>query len=120
MNRIGLICRYLKENPHSSQRDLAQKMELSLGTVNTLIKECMNLHYIAPGKSIAGTYELTCEGETFLNQFKVDGALILAAGFGSRFVPLMTSPSIGRSSSAALSRSHLKPRRDSLKSSVSA
>ena len=88
MNRIGLICRYLKENPHSSQRDLAQKMELSLGTVNTLIKECMNLHYIAPGKSIAGTYELTCEGETFLNQFKVDGALILAAGFGSRFVPL--------------------------------
>ena len=35
MNRTGLICRYLKENPHCTQRELAQKMDLSLGTVNT-------------------------------------------------------------------------------------
>ncbi|MDO4268106.1 MAG: phosphotransferase [Eubacteriales bacterium] len=88
MDRIGLICRYLKENPHSTQRDLAQKMELSLGTVNTLIKECMQRRLIAQGKSIAGTYELTGAGDVFLEQFKVDGALIIAAGFGSRFVPL--------------------------------
>lgn len=88
MDRKGLICRYIKENPHISQRELAQKMDLSLGTVNTLIKECMHDLLIAQEKSIAGTYELTGRGEEYLERFRVDGALIIAAGFGSRFVPL--------------------------------
>ncbi len=88
MDRIGLICRYIKEEPRSTQRELAQKMDVSLGTVNTLIKEAMAQRLIAQGRSVAGTYELTERGETFLEQFKVDGALIIAAGFGSRFVPL--------------------------------
>lgn len=88
MDRIGLICRYIKENPHSTQRELAQKMGLSLGTVNTLVRECSRLRLIAQEKSIAGTYEITGAGDAFLEQFRVDGALIIAAGFGSRFVPL--------------------------------
>ena len=41
MDRIGLICRYIKEDPRSTQRDLAQKTGFSVGTVNTLIKEAM-------------------------------------------------------------------------------
>ncbi len=88
MDRMGLICRYIKEDSHSTQRDLAQKTGFSLGTVNTLIKEAMQKRLIAQGKSIAGTYELTDFGESFLEDFQVDGALIIAAGFGSRFVPL--------------------------------
>lgn len=88
MNRTGLICRYLKENPHCTQKELAQKMDLSLGTVNTLIKECIQNKLLAPGKSMAGTCELTDKGLEFLQNFQVDGALIIAAGFGSRFVPL--------------------------------
>lgn len=88
MDRIGLVCRHIRENPHCTQRELAQALGLSLGTVNTLIKECSLQRLIAPGKSIAGTYELTGAGDEFLEQFRVDGALIIAAGFGSRFVPL--------------------------------
>ena len=88
MNRTGLICRYLKENPHCTQRELAQKMDLSLSTVNTLLKECIQNKLLAPGKSVAGTCELTDKGLEFLQNFQVDGALIIAAGFGSRFVPL--------------------------------
>lgn len=88
MDRMGLICRYMKENPHCTQRELAQALDLSLGTINTLIKECSVRKLIAQEKSIAGTYELTGAGDEFLEQFKVDGALIIAAGFGSRFVPL--------------------------------
>ena len=88
MDRIGLICRYIKEDPRSTQRDLAQKTGFSVGTVNTLIKEAMQQRLIAQGKSVAGTYELTDAGDAFLEQFRVDGALIIAAGFGSRFVPL--------------------------------
>lgn len=88
MNRTALVCRCIKENPYSTQREIAQKLKLSLGTINTLIKECMQQRLIAPGKSQAGTYELTDVGDQYLEQFRVDGALIIAAGFGSRFVPL--------------------------------
>lgn len=88
MDRMGLICRHIKENPHCTQRELAQALDLSLGTINTLIKECSLRKLIAQEKSIAGTYELTGSGDEFLEQFRVDGALIIAAGFGSRFVPL--------------------------------
>lgn len=88
MDRIGLVCRHIKENPHCTQRELAQALELSLGTINTLVKECSLRKLIAQEKSIAGTYELTGAGDEFLEQFKVEGALIIAAGFGSRFVPL--------------------------------
>lgn len=88
MDRMGLLCRHIKENPHCTQRELAQALDLSLGTINTLIKECSLRKLIAQEKSIAGTYELTGAGDEFLEQFRVDGALIIAAGFGSRFVPL--------------------------------
>ena len=47
MDRIGLICRYIKEDPRSTQRDLAQKTGFSVGTVNTLIKEAMKQRLIA-------------------------------------------------------------------------
>lgn len=88
MDRIGLVCRYIKEHPHCSQRELAKQLDLSVGTINTIIKKCSQQHLIAQGKSIAGTYELTGAGEEYLEQYRVDGALIIAAGFGSRFVPL--------------------------------
>ncbi len=88
MDRIGLVCRYIKEHPHCTQRELSQQLEWSLGTVNTLLKECCQKRYLAQEKSSAGTYELTGAGDAFLEQFQVDGALIIAAGFGSRFVPL--------------------------------
>jgi len=88
MDRIGLVCRYIREHPCCTQRELAQQLDLSLGTINTLLKECCQRKLLAQGKSIANTYELTESGEHYLEQFQVDGALIIAAGFGSRFVPL--------------------------------
>jgi len=88
MDRIGLICRYLKEHPFCTQRDLAQHLGLSLGTINSLIKKCNNDHLIAQTKGSTVTYELTGAGNEYLNQYQVDGAVIIAAGFGSRFVPL--------------------------------
>lgn len=40
MDRLGLICRNILEEPYITQRELAKRMELSLGTINGLIKEC--------------------------------------------------------------------------------
>ncbi len=88
MDRIGLVCRYIREHPYCTQRELSKKLGFSLGTVNTLLKECCQKRLLAQGKSIAGTYELTSSGDSYLEPFQVDGALMIAAGFGSRFVPL--------------------------------
>lgn len=86
MDRHGLICRSIWEHPGITQRELGQLLSLSLGTVNHLIKECLTLGYVETegGKSCS----LTEKGRAFLEQFRVDGAVVLAAGFGSRFVPL--------------------------------
>lgn len=86
MNRQALLCRTILEQPDITQRDLAEKLNVSLGTANSLIKECTACGYIAQDKS--SRHHLTEKGFAFLAPFKVDGALFIAAGFGSRFVPL--------------------------------
>ena len=97
MDRYGLICRAVLEQPDITQREMAQKLKVSLGTANGLIKECIGMGYIAErGDGAAGSgWELTGEGKRLLKGYKVDGALIIAAGFGSRFVPLTLRPPRG-------------------------
>ena len=87
MNRNVIICRSILENPAITQRELAQALDVSLGTANNLVKECISEHLIALAGA-GGAYELLPAGLELLKQYKVDGALIIAAGFGSRFVPL--------------------------------
>ena len=88
MDRLGLICRSVWETPEITQRDLAAQLNLSLGTVNNLVKDCIASGYISPSPGSAHSYTLLPKGQELLNQYKVDGAVIIAAGFGSRFVPL--------------------------------
>ncbi len=90
MDRIGLICRYIQEHPVCTQREMASDLMLSVGTVNTLLRSCIERKLAAPANraSGAGCYALTPDGRDYLEQYRVDGALIIAAGFGSRFVPL--------------------------------
>jgi len=61
-------------------------MDVSLGSINRLIKECTEQGLITVLAD--GHYQLTPQGKDHLEQYRVDGAVILAAGFGSRFVPL--------------------------------
>ena len=74
MDRHGLICRSIQENPRITQREIAQKLSLSLGTVNHLIKECISLGYVTQGSD--KTSALTKAGKDFLEQFRVDGAVV--------------------------------------------
>lgn len=87
MNRYGLICRCILEHPTITQRELSQALDVSLGTINNLVKECVKLRYIK-SPSDGSYYQLLEAGHQLLESYKVDGALIIAAGFGSRFVPL--------------------------------
>ena len=90
MDRHGLVCRAVLEQPDITQRELAGKLDVSLGTANGLIKECLAKGYIGEESSQKGKarWRLMPAGQKLLDQYKVDGALIIAAGFGSRFVPL--------------------------------
>ena len=86
MDKHALVCRNILEHSQITQRELAQAMEVSLGSINRMIKECteQDLITVLPD----GHYQLTLRGKEFLEQYRVDGSVIIAAGFGSRFVPL--------------------------------
>lgn len=86
MDRYALVCRTILEHPKSTQRDIAQILALSLGTINSLVKECLSREFLSFSED--GIYLITEKGRELLEQYRVDGALIIAAGFGSRFVPL--------------------------------
>ena len=88
MDRYGLICRTILEKPGVTQREMAKELSLSLGTINNLTKECVSRGLIEEGDSVQERWRLLDEGRELLKQYKVDGAVIMAAGFGSRFVPL--------------------------------
>ena len=88
MNEMALLCRLIAQStdqtPIGSQRQIAQVLDISLGKTNRLILESTKLGYL---EHVQSRYLLTEAGRAYLDQFKVDNAIILAAGFGSRFVP---------------------------------
>lgn len=88
MNKQVILLREISENSMITQRGLAQAAGLSLGSVNTLIKKSLAEGLIEGAASAKPGYILTDGGYAFLKPYRVDGAVILAAGFGSRFVPI--------------------------------
>ena len=85
MNRQIVLLRDIYSNNNLTQRALCRSTGLALGTVNSLINEMTEDKLIVRDKS---GYRLTDKGLDALKPYKVDCALIMAAGFGSRFVPL--------------------------------
>ena len=96
------ICSRLIDKPESTQRELAATEGISLGLVNSILKECLSAGYLehnkeeskktSSGRKAPHNNErklvLTKKGRTYLETFRVKNAIILAAGFGSRCVPL--------------------------------
>ncbi|WP_251197739.1 NTP transferase domain-containing protein [Anaerotardibacter muris] len=71
----------LNARANSSQRDIAQAKEMSVGSVNSALKSL-----VSQGLVEGGT--LTPKGFTELNEHKVDNAVILAAGLSRRLAPI--------------------------------
>lgn len=71
----------LERTPVCSQRALAKETRMSLGTVNKTWNELLSLGYCADGR-------ITDAGLEALEPYRVRRAVILAAGFGSRLVPV--------------------------------
>ena len=71
----------LRREPGASQRDVAASSGLSLGTVNSTLKSLQEAGLAEGGKP-------TPDGMEALAPYKVDNAVILAAGLSSRFAPI--------------------------------
>jgi len=75
---------FLQEHPQEefTQRQLAEQLEVSLGTINTLLKEMKEANWIDQEGHLS---EL---GKEALEPYRVQNAVIMAAGMSSRFAPL--------------------------------
>ena len=73
---------YLSENgAGETQRTIAQKTGMSVGTVNKIVTELTSDGIISNGK-------ITEKGNSVLDGFRVKRAVCIAAGFGSRVAPI--------------------------------
>ena len=84
MKNIFELVYLIYEGKLVTQREFADRMFLSLGKINSLLKEVVSEGYVIDDK----VYTVTEKGLDLLTSHKVDNAIIMAAGFGSRFVPM--------------------------------
>ena len=78
---FDILAEMAQSSEELSQRDLAKILDVSLGTVNKTIADLSEQGLIA-GKTV------TMEGIDALEPYRVKRAILLAAGFGSRLVPI--------------------------------
>lgn len=88
MNRQAWdILSALRSKPYTTQRDLTLESGYSLGVVNRCLQQ------LTQGGYLDGCRELTAKAETLFAERAPKNAVILAAGYGMRMVPInMESP----------------------------
>ena len=77
-----LVINCCRKNVISNQREIANEVKLSLGNVNSTVKECRENGWITDD------YDITQEGLKQLEPYRVSNAIIMAAGMSSRFAPI--------------------------------
>lgn len=75
-----------KQDEKLTQRDIAKKCDLSLGNVNKVLAELQESELIKTQED--AKYEVTLKGYEILEPYRVKKAIFMAAGFGSRMVPV--------------------------------
>lgn len=78
---FDLLLLLLEKERQFSQRQLAEKINCSLGTVNKLLKALTEKGYCTDGR-------ITRHGLEALEPYRVKRAVFIAAGFGSRLAPI--------------------------------
>ncbi len=76
------ILYYLTTHKYTNQRILSEILDCSLGKTNSLLKAMRKENWLSE------SYALTEFGYAQLQPYKVDNAVIMAAGMSSRFAPL--------------------------------
>ncbi len=78
------ILNAIRKNPKLNQREIANQSGYSLGFVNRVVKELQEEKWLSPSG------ELSEKAKTFIKENQPKKAVILAAGFGMRMVPINT------------------------------
>lgn len=81
-NEFEILTIIEREKNKLSQRKISELANLSLGTVNKTITSLLNQNFIDNNNLI------TQNGLNALEPYRVKRAIFLAAGFGSRMVPI--------------------------------
>lgn len=84
MNNLFEVIYNIYKNDGITQREITKETSVSLGLVNKIIAEATEKGLLTDARP----YTLSEQGIAYLEQFRVDNAIIMAAGFGSRFVPI--------------------------------
>ncbi len=79
--QFDILALLAEEKESLSQRQIGEKTEYSLGTVNRTMQELAELGYVNGGV-------ITNEGLSALEPYRAKRAIFIAAGFGSRMVPI--------------------------------
>lgn len=79
--QFDILVRAESAEKPETQRTIAEGTGMSLGSVNKLLSQLTELGYIHNG-------EITSQGRDALEPYRVKRAVIFAAGFGSRMVPI--------------------------------
>ncbi|MCL2806850.1 MAG: NTP transferase domain-containing protein [Coriobacteriia bacterium] len=85
MNQPALLCRLLAEQGLCSAEELASQLGTSLDCVRELISTAQAQSHVQLLE--CNSYQITEAGRNWLEQFRVDNAIILTAGFGTRLAP---------------------------------
>ena len=80
-NRFDLLVAMATNHEKMSQRQLAEVCDQSVGTVNKVLKELMEAGFVEDG-------QITTEGVDALEPYRARRAIFIAAGFGTRLVPV--------------------------------
>ncbi len=79
------ILRECNQTANITQRDIAHLFNISLGKTNKLFHSLLEDGLLLKESS---NYVLTEDAHKLLEEYRGDNAIVMAAGFGSRFVPL--------------------------------
>lgn len=80
-NEFDILVYLIETETVPTQRNIAEATELSLGTVNKVMQALTEQEYVKDGT-------ITEKGRNLLENFRVKRAVFVAAGFGSRMVPI--------------------------------
>lgn len=79
--QFDVLCSLERTNETLTQRELAEVTEMSLGSINKTVNALIEQGFIEGGK-------ITQAGLDALEPYRVKRAVFIAAGFGSRLVPI--------------------------------
>lgn len=80
--QFDILTKLEKDGHFKNQREIAESTGMSLGIVNKTLSSLIEAGYVSPSKTI------TQKGLEALEPYRVKRAIFIAAGFGSRLVPI--------------------------------